>query len=183
MERKRKKRLPRAEMESAFSDKEKIANVVYVTYTEDNGNETTFYINYNSFDVAIELNGGIYTLAAESFVNANDKNITVTPAEVYTYETIEVLMPTAGQLERYQTAKENYDSVTADGNSTASQRNKAKVALENAINAIQKTSENTVKLTAEDGSVGYFNYEQATVLVRISDTEYKVIASQSYVID
>jgi biopolymer transport protein ExbD len=175
--------MARAEMEEAFSGKEKIANVVYVTYTADNGDQTTFYINYNSFDVAIELNGGIYTLAAESFVNANDKNITVTPVEDYTYETIEVLMPTAGQLERYQTAKENYDSVMADGNSTASQKNKAKGALENAINAIQKTSENTVKLTAEDGSVGYFNYEQATVLVRISDTEYKVIASQSYVID
>ena len=175
--------MARADMEAAFSEKEKIANVVYVTYTADNGDKTTFYINYNSFDVAIELNGGIYTLAAESFVNANDKNIAVTPVEEYGYETVEVLMPTAGQLKRYQTAKENYDSVMADGNSTASQKNKAKGALENAINAIQKKSTNVVKMTAEDGSVGYFNYEQATVLVRISDTEYKTIASQSYVID
>jgi hypothetical protein len=71
----------------------------------------------------------------------------------------------------------------ADGNSTASKKNKAKGALENAINAIQKKSTNVVKLTAEDGSVGYFNYEQAIVLVGISDTEYKIIASQSYVID
>jgi len=175
--------LLRADMESAFSDKEKIANVVYVTYTADNGNKTTFYINYNSFDVAIEMNGGICTLAAESFVNANDENITVIPVEAFEYETVEVLMPTAGQLQRYETAKENYDSVMADENSTTSQKNKAKGALDNAIKAIQKKTTNVVKLTAEDGSVGYFNYEQANVLIRVSDTEYKVVVSQSYVID
>ena len=64
-----------------------------------------------------------------------------------------------------------------------SQKNKAKGALDNAINAIQKKTTNVVKLTAEDGSVGYFNYEQANVLIRVSDTEYKVVVSQSYVID
>ena len=63
------------------------------------------------------------------------------------------------------------------------QKNKAEEALNNAIKAIQKKTTNVVKLTSADGSVGYFNYEQATVLVRISDTEYKTIASQSYVID
>ena len=173
--------LARAEVEAAFSDKETISNVVYVTYTEDNGKQTTFYINYNTFDVAIELNGGIYMLAAESFVNANAENLNVVPVEEFAYETIEVLMPTAGQLKRYQTAKENYDAAMAGG--SISQQNKAREALNNAIAAIQKKTTNVVKLTAGDNSVGYFNYEQATVLIRVSDTEYKVVASQSYVID
>ena len=175
--------LLRADMEAAFSNKEKIANVVYVTYT-DNGVDTTFYINYNTFDVAIEVNGGTYVLAAESFVKANDENITVTPIGNFTYEVVdsdEALMPTAGQLQRYQEAKEKYDMLTDDDSDT--KKEKVRKSLENAINAIPKKSSNVVKLTAEDGSVGYFNYEQATVLVRISDTEYKIIAPQSYVID
>ena len=172
--------LARAEVETAFSDKETVANVVYVTYTDDNGKQTTFYINYNTFDVAIELNGGIYNLAAESFVNASDATLEIVPVEDFTYETVEVLMPTAGQLKRYQTAKENYEAAMAGD--SLSQQNKAREALNNAINAIQKTTTNVVMLTAADTTVGYFNYEQATVLVRISDTEYKVVASQSYVI-
>ena len=128
-------------------------------------------------------------LGAESFVNSND--VTSSEAMSFEYKVLatgnslaeqrEVLMPTAGQLKRYQTAKANYDAAMADG--SLSQQNKAREALDNAIKAIQKTSTNVVQLTAEDGSVGYFNYEQATVLVRISDTEYKIIASQSYVID
>ncbi len=173
--------LARAEVEAAFSDKETISNVVYVTYTEDSGKNTTFYINYNTFDVAIELNGGIYILAAESFVNANDENLELIPVGDFTYETVEVLMPTAGQLKRYQTAKENYDKAMAG--TSQSQKSKAAEALNNAIKSIQKKTTNVVKLTSADGSVGYFNYEQANVLVRMSDTEYQIIASQSYVID
>ncbi|MBR6744354.1 MAG: hypothetical protein IKM00_03965 [Clostridia bacterium] len=173
--------LARAEVETAFSAKEKISNVVYVTYTEDNGQNTTFYINYNTFDVAIELNGGIYILAAESFVNANDQTIEVIPVDDFSYEVIEALMPTAGQLKRYQTAKENYEKAMASG--TQSQQNKAKEALNNAIAAIQKKTTNVVKLTAKDGSVGYFNYEQANILVAVGEMDYKVVASQSYVID
>ena len=173
--------LARAEVETAFSDKETISNVVYVTYTEANGKNTTFYINYNTFDVAIELNGGIYVLAAESFVNANDETVEVIPVGNFDYETVEALMPTAGQLKRYQTAKENYEAALQEG--VKSKINKAEEALENAIKAIQKKTTNVVKLTSADGSVGYFNYEQANVLVQVGENNYKVIASQSYVID
>ena len=173
--------LARAEIETAFSEKETISNVVYVTYTEDNGNETTFYINYNSFDVAIECDGGVYILAAESF--ANEKDLESQYTEEFDYKTIEALMPTAGQLKRYQTAKENYDAAVKNG--SASQIKKANEALQNAIKAIgNRKTTNVVELTAKgDGTVGYFNYETSTILVKISDTEYKVIASQSYVID
>jgi hypothetical protein len=173
--------LARAEVETAFSAKETISNVVYVTYTEANGKNTTFYINYNTFDVAIELNGGIYVLAAESFVNANDETVEVIPVGNFDYETVEALMPTAGQLKRYQTAKENYEAALQEG--VKSKINKAEEALENAIKAIQKKTTNVVKLTSADGSVGYFNYEQANVLVQVGENNYKVIASQSYVID
>ena len=171
----------RAAVETAFSDKETVSNVVYVTYTDKNGNETTFYINYNAYDVAIELNGGIYVLAAESFVNANDKTIEVIPTGSFTYETVEVLMPTAGQLKRYQNAMENYEE--AMKGDSLSQQSKAKEALNNAIKAITKTTTNVVKLTATDGTVGYFNYEQSNILVKVGENSYKVIASQSYVID
>ena len=127
------------------------------------------------------MNGGIYVLAAESFVNANDQTIEVVPTGEFTYETVEVLMPTAGQLKRYQTAMENYEA--AMKGDSLSQQIKAKEALNNAIKAITKTSTNVVKLTAADGTVGYFNYEQSNVLVKVDDNNYKVIASQSYVID
>ena len=179
--------------EGAFTDKQKIGNVVYVTYTDDNGKDTTFFINYNTFDVAIELNGGIYMLAAESFVNAADESIEITASKNYVYEIawdrevqteedkLQVYKPSAGQLKNYLTAKENYDNLGK--NATENQKAKAKEAVDKAIAAIQNTATNVVKLTADDGSVGYFNYENASVLVRVSDTEYKVVAAQSYVID
>jgi len=171
-----------AELETAFSDKDKISNVVYVTYTEENGNKTTFYINYNSFDVVIETEKGIATLAAESFINEND--ITSQTAEEFEYALVEALMPTAGQLKKYQAAKENFDKLNAEGSgATASQLAKARGSLLKAISEIGRTTTNVVELTAQDGSVGYFNYETSSILVKISETEYKLVAAQSYVID
>ena len=174
--------LARYEACLAFVEKETVSDVVYVTYTDDNGVETTFYINYNSHDVAMEYNGSIYILAAESFVNAKD--IADATSATLTSEVVtNALKPTAGQLKRYQTAKENYDEalLTPDNKNLI---NKTKESLDNAIKAIgNKTADNVLKVTSADGkTVAYFNYEKTTVLVPVSETEYKIIASQSYVI-
>ena len=165
----------------AFVEKESASDVVYVTYTDDNGNDSTFYINYNSHDVAVEYEGGIYILKAESFVNVED----ITSAELVslTSEVVtNALKPTAGQLKNYQNAKEKYDEAVLTGNQNLI--NKAKESLNNTIKAIgTKTAENVLKMTSADGkTVAYFNYETSTVLVPVSETEYKIIASQSYVI-
>ncbi|MBR5187270.1 MAG: hypothetical protein IKW18_02255, partial [Clostridia bacterium] len=57
----------------AFVEKETVSDVVYVTYTADDGKETTFFINYNSSDVAIEYafteNGNEYRGVISSRLN------------------------------------------------------------------------------------------------------------------
>ena len=165
----------------AFVKKESVSDVVYVTYTDDSGVDTTFYINYNSHDVAVEYNGSIYIIGAESFVNVKDI-ATGTTAALNSEVVTNALNPTAGQLKRYQTAKENYDEALLTGNQNLI--NKAKESLDNAIKAIgTRTAENVLKVSSADGkTVAYFNYETSTVLVPVSATEYKIIASQSYVI-
>jgi len=168
----------------AFVDREAVGDVVYVTYTDDNGNQSTFYINYNSHDVAVEYNGGVYILKAESFVKTTDIKAEELTKVTYTAETItDALKPTAGQLKRYQTAKENYEEALLTGNQNLI--NKAKESLDNAIKAIgTRKAENVLKMTSADGkTVAYFNYETSTILVPVSETEYKIIASQSYVIN
>ena len=169
----------RADLEYAFSEKYAVDNVVSVTYTEDNGNETVFYINYNSYDVAIEYDGGIYILAAESFVNTKD--IVAADLAELKYEAVTALMPTAGQLANYQNAQENYNNAVLSGNQTQIKR--AESSLNKAINAMTRTTVHVIKMTGTDGGIGYFNYTANTVLVPVTATEYIEIASQSYVID
>ena len=169
----------RADLEIAFSDKYAVDNVVSVTYTADNGDQTEFYINYNSYDVAIECNGGIYILGAESFINTKD--IVAEDVAELKYEAVTALMPTAGQLANYQEAQENYKDAILSGNQTQIKR--AESSLNKAINAMTTTTNHVIKMTGADGSVGYFNYTTRNVLVPVSSTEYIVVASQSYVID
>ena len=126
-----------------------------------------FYINYNSHDVAVEYNGGIYIIKAESFVNVKDiqaADLSDLNAESIT----NALKPTAGQLKRYETAKENYEEALLTGNQALI--NKAKESLNNAIEAIgNRTAENVLKVVSTDGkTVSYFNYETATILVPVS---------------
>ena len=166
----------RHSLESTFTEKYSVDNVVSVTYTEDNGNETVFFINYNAYDVAIEYNGGVYVLGAESFVNAAD--IKGESTANYTYEVVTALQPTVGQLKNYETAKENYEIAVASGSQT--QISRAKTTLDKAINTITKSTTNVVKVTDANGDVAYFNYTTGNVLIHESETNYTVVASQSY---
>ncbi len=170
------KLLERETLSKEFANKYNVEDVVSVTYTEDNGNETVFYINYNAYDVAIEVNGGIYILGAESFVNTKD--IKAISLDKLTYEAVTSIQPTAGQLKTYDEAYENYAAALATGNEK--QITRAKNALDKALSAITKSTDHVVKLTNEDGTTCYFNYTTSTVLVPVSATEYVEVAPQSY---
>ena len=169
----------RAALEANFTAKYAVDNVVAVTYTEDNGKQTEFYINYNSYDVAIEYDGGVYILAAESFVNTKD--IVADDLSKLTYEIVEAYEPTAGQFANYQTAKENYDNALAGDNQTQIKR--AESSLNKVLNSITRKTTNVVKLTNANGNVAYFNYTTSDVLIPVSATEHIIVASQSYVIE
>ena len=168
--------LERANLAEDFANKYNVEDVVSVTYTEDNGNKTTFYINYNAYDVAIEVDGGIYVLAAESFVNTKD--IKAISLDSIAYETVTAIQPTAGQLTSYNNAYENYAAAVATGDERTITR--AKNALDKVLAQITKSTTHVVKLTNTDGDVCYFNYTTSTVLVPVSATEYVEVAPQSY---
>ncbi len=169
----------RQELEEAFTNKYATGGVVSVTYTEDNGNETVFFINYNSYDVAVQYEGGVFMLGAMDFVTSDE--IQTTALGNITYEAITSKQPSAGQLSAYETAKANYDEAVASGNQTKITRTLN--ALNKALSNIIGSTSHVVKLTAADGTVAYFNYTEQTALVPISETEYFAIPAQSYVLN
>ncbi|MBQ9748667.1 MAG: hypothetical protein IJV98_07780 [Clostridia bacterium] len=171
----------RVTLETAFTDKYATGGVVSVTYTDDNGNDTVFYINYNTYAVAVQNENGVFMIGAESFVNEKDAAVSaITGIE---YETVSCLLPTAGQLDAYETALANYDAAVASGNKTQIGRtlNALNKALDNI--KVQVPTNHVVKLTNANGDVAYFNYTTETVLVPLSETHYFVIPAQSYVMD
>lgn len=169
----------RQDLEEAFTEKYATGGVVSVTYTDDNGKDTVFFINYNAYDVAVQYEGGVFMLAAESFINA--VNIETSALGKISYEAITSKQPSAGQLTAYETAKANYDAAVASGNQTKITR--TLTALNKALDNIITSTAHVVKLTNANGDVAYFNYTDATVLVPLSETDYFVIPAQSYVLN
>ena len=169
----------RQTLEAAFTEKYATGDVVRVTYTDDNGNNTVFFINYNSYDVAVQYGDGVFMLAAESFINAAD--IETSAIGSISYEAITSKQPSAGQLSAYETAKANYEAALASGNQTKITRTLS--ALNKALNNIVISTAHVVKLTNANGDVAYFNYSDATVLVPLTETDYFVIPAQSYVMN
>ena len=169
----------RLELAEAFNQKYTVDKVVSVTYTTDAGQDTTFFINYNSYAVAIEHEGKLFVLEGESFIDAAD--IEAAAVNDLTYEVVTAYQPTAGQLSSYQTAQENYNVALETGD--AVQISRAEAALDRAVAAMTRTTTNVVMLTDSDGTVGLFNYTTSDIVYKISDNQYAVLASQSYVID
>ncbi len=169
----------RQELEKAFTDKYATGGVVSVTYTDDQGNDTLFFINYNSYDVAVQYEGGVFILGAEDFIKASD--IKTEALGSISYEVLTVKLPSQGQLSVYETARANYEEALASGSQTKIERTLA--ALNRALDNIKSTSTNVVKLTNADGDVAYFNYTSQTALVPLSETEYFSIPAQSYVLN
>ena len=169
----------RLELAEAFNQKYTVDKVVSVTYTTDAGQDTTFFINYNSYAVAIEHEGKLFVLEGESFIDAAD--IEAAAVNDLTYEVVTAYQPTAGQLSSYQTAQENYNAALETGD--AVQISRAEAALDRAVAAMTRTTTNIVMLTDSDGTVGLFNYTTSDIVYEISDNQYAVLASQSYVID
>jgi hypothetical protein len=169
----------RQALEKAFTDKYATGSVVSVTYTDDSGKDTVFFINYNSYDVAVQYGDGVFMLAAESFINAAD--IETSALGSISYEAITSKQPSAGQLKAYETAKASYDEALASGNQTKITRTLN--ALNKALSNIVTSTAHVVKLTNANGDVAYFNYTDATVLVPLTETDYFVIPAQSYVLN
>lgn len=169
----------RQTLEAAFTEKYATAGVVSVTYTDDKGNDTVFFINYNAYDVAVMYGDGVFMLEAESFINAAD--IKASEIGSISYEAVTSLQPTAGQLKAYQDAMDNYNEAVASGNETKITRTLN--ALKKSISNITAKTEHVVKLTNAEGEVTYFNYTDAIVLVPQSELEYFVIPAQSYVMN
>ncbi len=169
----------RQALEEAFTNKYATSGVVAVTYTDDKGNETVFFINYNSYNVAVQYNGGVFMLGATDFVKSTD--IKTTALGNISYEAVTSKQPSAGQLKAYETAKANYDAALASGNQTKITRTLN--ALNKALNNIVGSTAHVVKLTGANGTVAYFNYTNQTVLVPLSATEYFEIQAQSYVLN
>lgn len=152
-----------------------IDKVVSVTYTADSGRSKTFFINYNSFDVVVEGENGVFTIPATSFVEKSDAKETSLP--VKSVETVTAYKPTTIGLKSYETAAENYKAAVASGSEIQIKR--AKDALESTVSAMVAQS-NVLKVTGSDGNVMYINTTTDKVIAKSGDAQYIVIARQNY---
>jgi hypothetical protein len=154
-----------------------VGNVVSVTYTADNGDTTTFFINYNNYDVSVEDdNGNAYVLAAMSFVEKAQVNGTAN--KITERNDVTALIPTTTALAEFASANEALERAVASGNANSIKR--AREAMELVLSQIRTTTSNVAKITDNNGDVVYINYETSAVIVQMSDTEYQLIAAQSY---
>lgn len=153
-----------------------VGDVVYVTYTSVDGAETTFYINYNSFDVLIKNpNGGISSIKAQSFVEKSKLetiNIKV--------DKLENIVGYSGTGTQMTTVNETYDllqQALSDNNQL--KINRYKETLAHNIEKMTKES-NILLVTNNDGSVYLINTNAKNVFVQIDDTTCINLAGESY---
>ena len=153
-----------------------VDKVVSVTYTADSGRSKTFFINYNSFDVVVEFDNGVFTIPATSFVEKADVKETSIPLK--SIEKVTAYKPTSIGLKSFETAEANYNAAVASGNEAQIKR--AKETLENTVSAMT-TQNNVLKVTGSDGKVMYINTTTDKIIAKSGDSQYIVIAGQSYV--
>lgn len=157
-----------------------VANVVFVTYKADSGKTKTFFINYNNYDVAIEdSNGNAYVLAGMSFVESAEVN--GVSNKIANREDVTAFVPATTDLAEFASVNETLEKAVASGNANSIKR--AKEAMQLVLDQIRTTTTNVAKITDNNGDIVYINYETSAVVVKISDTEYQLIAAQSYLIN
>lgn len=165
------------ELLKSFVTRHNTGNVVSVTYTTDDGKAKTFYINYNSYDVVAEIDGKIFKIGAESFIS-NDE-ISVESTTVGTSTEATAWTATTKQKSTFDSAYGELLTAIADNNETLIARRI--VSVNNAVNAMTSTDGVLVAKTAA-GKTVIINSTKSDVIVKISDTEYVEIDSQSYIV-
>lgn len=168
----------RLEVSSKIIDRYNTGDVVSVTYTTPAGTTRTFYINYNTYDVVVKSdNGKVFVVGAESFVS--DGEIKYDREVVKQYEAASAYTPTARQKTSFDNYYAELESAIAAGNTTMIERRKATVS--NLVSSMTKASDVYTAKTAE-GSTVIINYSSSPVIVKVSDTDFRTIASQSYIV-
>ena len=150
-------------------------NVVSVTYESDNGKTKTFFINYNSFDVVVEGEKGVFTIPAKNFVEKSDVRETELP--ISSVEAVTAYKPTAIGLKTFEAALESYESAIASVN--AIQIARAKETLQNTVSSMPKQN-NVLKVVGADGKIMYINTTADRVIAETGTLEYAVIAKHSF---
>ena len=153
-------------------------DVVSVTYTSSNGKSKTFFINYNTYDVVVEgKNGKVFAIPAESFVD--EANVTYLESIVTSFKSAEAYSPTTKQRETFETAYGDLQKAIADGNDTMKER---RIATVKAAIARMTAADNVISVKTASGKTVVINYTTSSVIVRVSDTDYRTIPSQTYIV-
>ena len=153
-------------------------DVVSVTYTSKDGKSRTFFINYNTYDVIVEgKNGKVFAIPAESFVD--EAKVTYLESIVSSFTSAEAYTPTTKQKETFDTAYTELQRAIADGNETLKERRI--VTVKAAIDRMTAAG-NVISAKTASGKTVIINYTSSSVIVRISDTDYRTIPSQTYIV-
>ena len=153
-------------------------DVVSVTYTTPNGKSRTFYINYNTYDVVVEgKNGKVFIVGAESFISEDD--VEYLESIVTDYTDAEAYTPTTKQRQNFESAYAELQKAIEEGNELMKERRI--VSVKTAISSMTKVSNVLTAKTAE-GKTVIINYTSSSVIVRVSDTDYRTIPSQTYIV-
>ena len=159
-------------------DRYNTGDVVKVTYTSDSGVSKTFYINYNTYSVAVEgKNGKVFVVEPESFIAEDD--ITYVEDIVTTRESVAAYTATTKQKANFESAYKELKKALDENNTLMIERRKETVAK--AVSQMTAV-DNVYSAVLSTGETVIINYTSNQVTVKLSDTDYRTIASQSYIV-
>ena len=153
-------------------------DVVKVTYTSETGATKTFYINYNTYNVVIEGdNGKVFVVGPETFVS--EDSVTYVEDIVKSCESVNAYSATTKQKKNFESAYGELKKAIEDNNEILIERRIGNVA--NVVSQMEAV-DNVYSAVTSDGKTVVINYTSKAVIVKISDTDYRTIASQSYIV-
>ena len=162
-------------MSKSMTERYKVGQVVKVVYAGEGNKSKTFYINFNSYDVIIEVGGKIYKLGGLSFTEEKDLK-----ASSVTAQNPEVAVAFTGTTTTMKSFNTTYENLrVAIENDNASQIRRYKESLES-IKSNMTESTSVLCVTASNGSKYYINLSKSNVIVEVGEDEYINLAGESY---
>ena len=164
-------------MSKSFTERYKAGQVVKVEYKTENKTKT-FYINFNSYDVVMELNGKIYRLPSLSFTEEKDLKASESSAQAPVAAT--AFTGANSAMENFKTTYENLKKAIENNNTSLIRRyTEALEAIKGNLTAVDGVI--CVKGDRSGASDYYINLTESSIIFQVGENSYYELAGESYI--
>lgn len=162
-------------MSKSVSERYRTGQVVKVVYSGEGNNSKTFYINFNTFDVIISVNGKIYKLAGLSFTE--EKDLKASSVSVQNPEKAVAYSGSISAIDEFNSTYEKYRNAVENNNE--SQIRKQKESIDSQISKFTEAT-GVVCVTSSNGNKYFINLSNKNVVVQVGEYEFINLSGESY---